>query len=1078
MDFRWILIIALLSVRDTFCETFASVPSASIAPSEVDCQPYVEKAIKELVTPEPIGSTERDHNIQNESPTSGSTPNDDVTGSSSQDGNSPDDSRSSTPPQPEKFEKEEEATRDEVNLNEGFNERNEIKNNVNEVNDAEEIRPLDITEKNQTYNTAEEDSEIEIVSEEEENPENNSVSAIENEVTEPEKESVPIILDKDVVNNNVEIIIDVEDIKNKNADKIVEPIANKIQVEEKIEATNVNKNMETPKQSFKGTKKRNPKYWKFDPDDEPENSVPIVKPKPKRNLKYWKIDPDEFPLEQAPKPAETPKLRNPKYWKLDPEEEKLYKLAEAKKTEDIIKSVPQKGKRNPKYWKFDPDEEEIGVDNKKPSTIDDTLKQSSNQMFKGTKKRNPKYWKFDPDEYEEEIKKEPVAKPKRNPKYWKFDPDNELEEHKKTVEENKIEKDTHKKNKYWKMDEPTEEIKILGDKEEDKTKQNKYWETNESNKDTKQIDKKEEDKSKQNKYWKTNEQNEDTKTIDQKDEEKPKKNKYWKTEEVENNIPNEVIKQEEPIAKKNKYWKTEETEKQNEVKDEDTTSKKNKYWKTGEKPVDAVKEKLIETQRSMYWKLDEEKKSSKWEKQTINENIKTTEDEVTVEEYLPEDLTMDEVVPKNLRNKSHIKQTLKIGENTAQHDSFLSKVVDSTLKELKKVYEVAIKPLEMTFKYRDLSNRHFGEPEIFSKPLILFMGPWSGGKSSIVNYLLDIEHSQFALRTGAEPSPAYFNIMMYNNREAILDGTQLAADWTFSGLQKFGQGLLDKLRGLKLPHPLLEKVNIVEIPGILEMRKHVDRVFPFNDVCQWFIDRADMIFLVYDPAKLDVGPETEAILDQLKGREYQTRILLNKADKIRAEELMRIQGTLIWNISPLMSSAEPPVIYSVSLWSNPYEIGSPARLLHSQELSFLKDIRSAIDRRVESKIASARRFAVRVRNHAKMVDCYLTTYYNHKSFFANRKTVSDDIIENPQNYHIYEGLSTLTNISRYDLPDPDVYRDFFRLNPVYEFKRLSDTCTYFRGCPINKLDMAIAYDLPDLIGQYKRQEEQLVTEVP
>lgn len=46
-------------------------------------------------------------------------------------------------------------------------------------------------------------------------------------------------------------------------------------------------------------------------------------------------------------------------------------------------------------------------------------------------------------------------------------------------------------------------------------------------------------------------------------------------------------------------------------------------------------------------------------------------------------------------------------------------------------------------------------------------------------------------------------------------------------------------------------------------------MFPFNDACQWFIDRADIIFLVYDPAKLDVGPETEAILDQLKGREYQ-----------------------------------------------------------------------------------------------------------------------------------------------------------------------------------------------------------------
>lgn len=66
-------------------------------------------------------------------------------------------------------------------------------------------------------------------------------------------------------------------------------------------------------------------------------------------------------------------------------------------------------------------------------------------------------------------------------------------------------------------------------------------------------------------------------------------------------------------------------------------------------------------------------------------------------------------------------------------------------------------------------------------------------------------------------------------------------------------------------------MNIVEIPGILEIRKQVQRLFPFNDACQWFIDRADIIFLVYDPAKLDVGPETEAILDQLKGREYQVR---------------------------------------------------------------------------------------------------------------------------------------------------------------------------------------------------------------
>ncbi|XP_012164874.2 translation initiation factor IF-2 isoform X3 [Bombus terrestris] len=449
-----------------------------------------------------------------------------------------------------------------------------------------------------------------------------------------------------------------------------------------------------------------------------------------------------------------------------------------------------------------------------------------------------------------------------------------------------------------------------------------------------------------------------------------------------------------------------------------------------------------------------------------------SEEEPTPEE----DLIREIVVPENLRPRDHINQLLKLDEENEEKERAIEKHADVILKELKRVYDNAIQPLESLYKYRDLSNRHFGDPEIFSKPLVLFMGPWSGGKSSIINYLLDIEYSQTSLRTGAEPSPAYFNIIMHGEEEEILDGTQLAADWTFSGLQKFGQGLLDRLKGLRLDNKLLEKVNIVEIPGILEIRKQVQRLFPFNDACQWFIDRADIIFLVYDPSKLDVGPETEAILDQLKGREHQTRIILNKADQVKPEELMRVQGALIWNISPLMSSAEPPIMYSTSLWSLPYEAGAPTRLLYAQERAFLRDLRTAIDKRVEHKIASARRFAVRVRNHAKMVDCYLTTYYNHKTFFGNKKEISDKITDNPQDYHIYEGLSTLKNISRYDLPDPDVYRDFFRLNPLYDFPLLSSTCTYFRGCPINRLDVAIAYDLPELVGKYKKSVEQVIHE--
>lgn len=47
---------------------------------------------------------------------------------------------------------------------------------------------------------------------------------------------------------------------------------------------------------------------------------------------------------------------------------------------------------------------------------------------------------------------------------------------------------------------------------------------------------------------------------------------------------------------------------------------------------------------------------------------------------------------------------------------------------------------------------------------------------------------------------------MHGETHQVMEGTQLAADWTFSTLQKFGQTFLDHLRGHKMPNPLLKRV--------------------------------------------------------------------------------------------------------------------------------------------------------------------------------------------------------------------------------------------------------------------------------
>ena len=94
------------------------------------------------------------------------------------------------------------------------------------------------------------------------------------------------------------------------------------------------------------------------------------------------------------------------------------------------------------------------------------------------------------------------------------------------------------------------------------------------------------------------------------------------------------------------------------------------------------------------------------------------------------------------------------------------------------------------------------------------------------------------------------------------------------------------------------------------------------------------------------------------GRESQVRIILNKADEITGPELLKIQNNLVWNLSPNLASLEPPKLYAGSFWSHPYKKSAPKDLLQNQEASLLRDIRDAINKRVENRIATARRFAV------------------------------------------------------------------------------------------------------------------------
>ena len=287
------------------------------------------------------------------------------------------------------------------------------------------------------------------------------------------------------------------------------------------------------------------------------------------------------------------------------------------------------------------------------------------------------------------------------------------------------------------------------------------------------------------------------------------------------------------------------------------------------------------------------------------------------------------------------------------------------------------------------------------------------------------------------------------------------------------QGFLEKLKGIEMPYKLLERVTIVDTPGIIENRKQQERGYPFNEVMQWFIQHSDLIFVVFDPTKLDVGTELESLFKQFKGRESQIRIILNKADTLLSQDLMRVYGALFWSLAPLINVTEPPRVYTGSFWDYAFKPRSNKELFIKEEVSLLYDMYELIENQVQNKIATMRNHAIQVRIHALLVDRYLRTYNGEWSVLQDAETLIADIIENPDKYHIKQDLIKETKISAYDLPKLDIYKPFFSIHAVNAFKTLLSQCGYLGGCPLNHITEAIHHHLPELLQRSQYDDTSL-----
>jgi hypothetical protein len=345
--------------------------------------------------------------------------------------------------------------------------------------------------------------------------------------------------------------------------------------------------------------------------------------------------------------------------------------------------------------------------------------------------------------------------------------------------------------------------------------------------------------------------------------------------------------------------------------------------------------------------------------------------------------------------------------------------VKATIRKLHEVYITGVKPLEEKYKYDLFRPSWFEETILNAKPFVTFFGPWSAGKSTFINHLL--QHNY--LWTGPQPTTADFTVIVHGEDAGDLDGRVLvnAKELPFKGLTEFGDAFLQNFKGYQAPHDLLKSVTLIDTPGVLESSQDIhQRKYDYIRLARWFAERSDLVFVMFDPTKLDAGIELRLLFKvAFKGFEGKVRIILNKADSVNTQELMRVYGSLFWNLSNLVSNTEPPRVYVGSFWDQPYQEGTFHLLFSEEKADLIHELtytipRQALDKKVSSLIQRAKAVFV----HAAIIGIMRQ---NLPSFFGKDKAKRQAIDDLPKTY---EQVGAKFKMNWRDFPPVEEYRAF------------------------------------------------------
>ena len=236
--------------------------------------------------------------------------------------------------------------------------------------------------------------------------------------------------------------------------------------------------------------------------------------------------------------------------------------------------------------------------------------------------------------------------------------------------------------------------------------------------------------------------------------------------------------------------------------------------------------------------------------------------------------------------------------------------------ELLEMVEKHLTPVAVRYGYSEIPL----EATIRWRPLVLVLGNYSSGKSALINEFLgsDIQ------KTGQAPTDDSFTILTYDESSDSdspvhateeRDGNFILNDpaFPFESMKKHGQRFISHFRLKKVNSPFLKELAIIDTPGMLDSVTERDRGYNYQDVIGDFAQIADLILVLFDPHKAGTIREVHTSLrETLPARTFEDRVLfvLNRIDECASlNDLLRVYGTLCWNLSQITGRKDIPMIH-------------------------------------------------------------------------------------------------------------------------------------------------------------------------